>query len=196
MALKNHLYTQDDLANDLRAYVGRMDPRTDFNWPKLAQLSTMNPKAVSDWDPNAVGNLSKKLRELHEAATSHHKRSATFKMTKKDRLDLLQTIYAIKGLGGTYLSEHLIAAFLHIFRIEYTDKSFLVMGSGSGAPKYAFFRFYGIKNTDDLLKALHAFNKQNPIDKKWVTPRMVAFTLCVAGIFNEFLSGKSDVITL
>ena len=196
MALKNHLYTQDDLANDLRAYVGRMDPRTDFNWPKLAQLSTMNPKAVSDWDPNAVGNLSKKLRELHEAATSHHKRSATFKMTKKDRLDLLQKIYAIKGLGGTYLSEHLIAAFLHIFRIGYTDKSFLVMGSGSGAPKYAFFRFYGIKNTDDLLKALHAFNKQNPIDKKWVTPRMVAFTLCVAGIFNEFLSGKSDVITL
>jgi hypothetical protein len=196
MALNNRPYTQTMLANDLRAYVGKMDPKTDFSWPKLAQLSTMNPKAVSDWDPDAVDNLSKKLRELHEAAISHGKRRAIFKLTEKDRLDLLEKIYAIKGLGGTYLSEHLIAAFLHIFRIGYTDKSFLIMGSGSGAPKYAFFHFHGIKNTDDLIKALHAFNKQDPIDKKWVTPRMVAFTLCVAGIFNDFLSGKSDAITV
>ncbi len=196
MKINSHLYTQTMLANDLRAYVGKMDQRTDFSWPKLAQLSTMNPKAVSDWDPDAVDNLSKKLRELHEAATSNQKRGATFKLTGKDRLDLLQRIYAIKGLGGTYLSEHLIAAFLHIFNIGYTDKSFLIMGSGSGAPKYAFFHFHGIHDTADLLKALHAFNKQDPIDKKWVTPRMVAFTLCVAGIFNAFLSGKSDDITL
>jgi hypothetical protein len=196
MTINKHLYTQSMLANDLRAYVGKMDPRTDFNWPKLAQLSTMNPKAVSDWNPDAVNNLSKKLRELHEAAKSHQKQSKSFKLTERDRLNLLQKIYAIKGLGGTYLSEHLIAAFLHIFRIGYTDKSFLIMGSGSGAPKYAFFHFHGITDTDDLIKALHAFNKQDPIDKKWVTPRMVAFTLCVAGIFNDFLSGKSDVITV
>ena len=196
MLLDNRFYTQNDLANDLRAYVGKLDPKTDLSWPNLAKLSTMNPKAVSDWDPNAVDDLSKELRRLHEAAKAHRQQHKSFKLTEKGRLSLLQKIYAIKGLGGTYLSEHLIAAFLHIFRIGYADRSFLVMGSGSGAPKYAFFRFYGIKNTDDLLKALHAFNKQNPIDKKWVTPRMVAFTLCVAGIFNDFLSGKSDVITL
>jgi hypothetical protein len=196
MQLDGRIYTQDDLANDLRAYVGKMDPKTDFSWPKLAQLSTMNPKAVGAWDPDAVDDLSKELRKLHEAATAHQQQGRTFKLTEKKRLALLEKIYAIKGLGGTYLSEHLIAAFLHIFRIGYSDRSFLIMGSGSGAPKYAFFKFHGIKDTDDLLKALHAFNKQDPIDKKWVTPRMVAFTLCAAGIFNAFLSGKSDNITL
>jgi hypothetical protein len=196
MQLDTRLYTQDDLANDLRAYVGKMDPKTDFSWPTLAKLSTMNPTAVSDWNPDAVNDLSKELRKLHETAKAHQKQGKTFKFMENNRLALLEKIYAIKGLGGTYLSEHLIAAFLHIFRIGYTDTSFLIMGSGSGASKYAFFHFHGIKDTEDLLKALHAFNKHDPIDKKWVTPRMIAFTLCVAGIFNDFLSGKSDVITV
>jgi hypothetical protein len=149
----------------------------------------MNPAKVSMWDPECILHLAQHIVKLETTANTARTQGTKAHITDKDKQKFMLRIYALKGLGGSYLSEHCVAAFLQLFDIS-ADSSFLYMGSGSGIAKYGILRHVGIQDTADLRRALCKWAKENdlPVLKREdITSRTVAYTLCTGKVFAIFI---------
>jgi hypothetical protein len=182
-------YTGLQLSKDMITYVRDLPQDTNFGWPAFARLSTMNPAKVSMWDPECILHLAQHIVKLETTANTARTQGTKAHITDKDKQKFMLRIYALKGLGGSYLSEHCVAAFLQLFDIS-ADSSFLYMGSGSGIAKYGILRHVGIQDTADLRRALCKWAKENdlPVLKREdITSRTVAYTLCTGKVFAIFI---------
>jgi hypothetical protein len=177
------------LSKDMLTYVRDLPQDTNFGWPAFARLSTMNPAKVSMWDTECILELAQHIVKLETTANKARTQGTTAHHTDKDKQKFLLRIYALKGLGGPYLSEHCVAAVLQLFDIS-ADSSFLYMGSGSGIAKYAILRHVGIEDTADLRRALRNWAEENGLSilaREDITSRKVAYTLCTGKVFATFI---------